>query len=252
MQDFERLLEQFYEVLLEPGSVALDIGAHVGRHTLPIARLVLPDGKVYAFEPLEQCRQQLGQELAEEPQIRESVTILPYALSNISGEADFVMAKGALGYSGLRERRYDVPVETETVKVQVRKIDDVCQNWTRLDYIKLDAEGGEFHIIEGGQRILRRLRPTLSFEFGVNSLSEYNVTPQMMSELLRSLDYDTYDIHGSRLSTKMFDKSAREQRLWDYIAIPQNHPERDKLVSGLQERNALSQPSKGKEGSSFW
>src|SRR4030095_4914874 len=45
--------------LLEPGAVVLDIGANIGAHTLPMARRVGPNGKVYAFEPTQFAFQKL-------------------------------------------------------------------------------------------------------------------------------------------------------------------------------------------------
>jgi len=51
LPDYELMLEQIYRAALRPGDIAVDIGAHEGRHTLPMARAVGPSGSVFAFEP---------------------------------------------------------------------------------------------------------------------------------------------------------------------------------------------------------
>src|SRR6185436_2807994 len=45
-----RTLKQ-YEELVKPGAIVIDVGANVGAHTLPFARLVGPSGRVLAVEP---------------------------------------------------------------------------------------------------------------------------------------------------------------------------------------------------------
>src|ERR1043165_865505 len=40
-----------FRQVLRPGDLALDIGANLGSHTLPLAQFVGPTGGVYAFEP---------------------------------------------------------------------------------------------------------------------------------------------------------------------------------------------------------
>ena len=35
--DYEQMLETFYKGLLSPGDTCIDVGAHTGRHTLPMA-----------------------------------------------------------------------------------------------------------------------------------------------------------------------------------------------------------------------
>src|SRR5256885_5136506 len=37
--------------IIKPGDVALDVGAHIGAHTLALASLVGREGHVHAFEP---------------------------------------------------------------------------------------------------------------------------------------------------------------------------------------------------------
>ena len=48
---FEPAALREYRRVVKPGSVALDIGANIGSHTLPLARIVGPSGCVYSFEP---------------------------------------------------------------------------------------------------------------------------------------------------------------------------------------------------------
>ena len=49
--EYEPFLLETLVSLADPGSVAVDIGANVGLHTLSIARRVGTEGKVLAFEP---------------------------------------------------------------------------------------------------------------------------------------------------------------------------------------------------------
>ena len=48
---FEPAALREYRRVVKPGSVALDIGANIGSHTLPLAQIVGPSGRVYSFEP---------------------------------------------------------------------------------------------------------------------------------------------------------------------------------------------------------
>src|SRR6516165_8333277 len=61
--DYERLLQEAYEAFLSPGDIVVDVGAHLGRHTVPLSRCVSPGGQVFAVEPLPACRERLQQTL---------------------------------------------------------------------------------------------------------------------------------------------------------------------------------------------
>src|SRR5262249_3039442 len=102
--DYEVLVQHVYEALLRPGDVAFDVGAHVGRHTAPMARCVGPTGRVLAFEPLPSCADELRRASAAG-----RVEIHDCALGATPGHAEFVVAVDQPAYSGLRERLYDAP-----------------------------------------------------------------------------------------------------------------------------------------------
>jgi FkbM family methyltransferase len=219
--NYEVLVQETYEAILRNGDVAIDVGAHRGRHSLAMAEKVFPAGQVLAFEPLPMCRVRLEKEVVDyRPELSHILKVHPYALSDFSGRTEFVVAKDALAYSGLKKRQYDGPTELQYIPVDVKRLDDVCENLQSVRYIKIDAEGGEFHILKGAVRTLKRFRPAVAFEFGMNSIAEYNVTPLQMAQFWSEQGYQVYNILGTCLTEKAFVASAEVQSLWDYVALP--------------------------------
>jgi FkbM family methyltransferase len=202
MPDYEQLLEHFYCSLLKAGDVAIDAGAHTGRHTLPIARAVAPGGRVFAFEPLPLARAQLDHSIASGAA---GVSVYPYALADREGEDEFVVAVDLPAYSGLKTRIYDGPTRLERIRVDVRKI---------------DAEGGELGILRGAKTLLARFAPVVTFEFGANSLGNYGITVEDMADFWIGRPYAIFDILQRPLNRDAFILSAKRQDVWDYVALP--------------------------------
>ena len=216
MPDYEQLLENFYRHLLRPGDVAIDAGAHVGRHTVPIARAVAPGGTVFAFEPLPFAREALENAVAGNA----AVVVQPYALADRDGEDEFVVAVDLPAYSGLRTRIYDGPTRLHRIRVDVRTLDGLFADAERLDYVKIDAEGGELGILRGATELLRRFRPVVTFEFGANSLGDYGITVEDMADFWSELPFAIFDILQRPLTRDALIQSAKKQEVWDYVAVP--------------------------------
>jgi FkbM family methyltransferase len=217
MPDFEQLLENFYRTFLKPGDVAIDCGAHTGRHTLPIARAVAPGGRVFAFEPLPLARAELDAAVAAGAS---EIFVYPYALADREGEDDFVVAVDMPGYSGLKTRRYDGPTRLERIRVDVRTLDGLFVDADRLDYIKIDAEGGELGILRGALGLIRKFSPIVTFEFSISSLGSYGITVADMAAFWTDLRYEIFDIRQRPLNPDEFIQSANAQHVWDYVALP--------------------------------
>lgn len=231
MTDFESIIQATYESVLVDGDIAIDVGAYEGRHTIPMAKKVFPHGRVFAFEPLPICRAALISHLIKRcPELREIITIYSYALSDYEGEADFVVAIDALGYSGLKERVYDTSTRLKTIRITVKRIDSLLSDLSSLKYIKIDAEGGELHILRGAIECIQKFRPLVTFEFGENSSGQYNITSKEMAEFWVKNEYVVHDIKGNYLSVNDFVQSANLQNVWDYIAIPSENRTLQKTV----------------------
>ncbi len=220
--DYEAGVQAVYESLLRPGDVAIDVGAHLGRHLMPMARCVAPAGRVLAFEPLPACLQSLAAAFDQKwAQLRSVVTIHGCALGDRSGQTEFVVAREAMGYSGLRERKYDVATTLERIPIEVRRLDEFALDLPSLAYIKIDAEGGELHILRGAAMTLERFRPVVTFEFGASSIGNYGISVLEMADFWIERKYEIFDILARPLRTRdIFAKSATDQSVWDYVALP--------------------------------
>jgi FkbM family methyltransferase len=229
--DHEVLVQETYEALLREGDIAVDVGAHKGRHCLAMAEQVFPGGKVLAFEPLAVCRQHILTETTQyRPELDSVLMLYPYALSDHSGEAEFVVAKDALAYSGLKERPYDWSTKLKRIIVPVRTLDEFCCDLPSLRYMKIDAEGGEYHILKGASHCLRQFRPVVVFEFGAISTDAYQVTPTDMAHYWVEQEYKVYGIVGNYLAVEDFIRSAHTQAIHDYVAVPAENTSLERTV----------------------
>jgi FkbM family methyltransferase len=220
--DYEARVQAVYESLLHPGDVAVDVGAHMGRHLIPMARCVAPTGRILAFEPLPVCRESLAAAFDQAwADLRPLVTMHGCALGDGSGRTEFVVAREAIAYSGLQKRTYDVPTTVERIPIEVRRLDEFALDLPSLAYIKIDAEGGELHILRGAAETLARFRPVVTFEFGANSIGDYGITVGEMADFWIEREYRIFDILARPLATRdAFAESATVQSVWDYVALP--------------------------------
>jgi len=218
--NYEQMLEDFYTRFLRDGDRCIDVGAHVGRHSIPMAHCVAPSGKVYAFEPLPGIFNQLKTRV-EEMGLSSIISTRQCALSDAGGDADFVLVHEAPEYSGLRPRHYDMQVTTERIRVQTSRLDDLFETKARaIRYIKIDCEGGELGVLRGASDLLRRDRPVVSFECGDSSLEAYDYDSGEIYDFFAAHDYNIRSITQLPLDRAAFIVAASRQEYWDYLADP--------------------------------
>jgi FkbM family methyltransferase len=147
---------ELFRQCLGPGDVALDIGANLGAHTLPLAQFVGPSGVVVAFEP----QRILFQILCGNVALNEigNVRALPFALGRAAGS----IKVPALDYSSINNFG-GIPLGTEQGEdVTVITLDQLTLAKVKL--IKIDVEGMELEVLGGGSAMLARCRPILYVE----------------------------------------------------------------------------------------
>ncbi len=179
-----------------PGTTLFDVGANIGLMAIPILQ-ACPTCRMVSFEPSPNSLPFL-QRTASESIYRDRWTVVGKGLSCQSGELDFVAGNPEEdvfeGFkSGTRITR------PQMVKVPVSTLDE---EWMRLDKpevstVKIDVEGAEGFVLQGGDALLHACHPNLVVEWHEPYLKEFGTPVEMLLSLAVKYGYRIYTIpHG--------------------------------------------------------
>tara|TARA_E500000331_G_scaffold351638_1_gene398694 strand:- start:120 stop:1016 length:897 start_codon:yes stop_codon:yes gene_type:complete len=178
------------------GSQVVDAGAHIGAHTLVMANLVGPNGRVFAFEP----RKKLHRELHHNAKLNgyENIVALRYAL----GDTNAVIEMDAV----VDENEGGTHVGSGGDAAELRTIDSFfLQN---VSLIKIDVEHFEDPVLEGARNTIayNRLFIIVEIQGGYNY---DNVPEEIREKILHTIGkIESMGYRVTRFGT------------YDYLGIP--------------------------------
>lgn len=143
-----------------PGDHALDLGANIGFHTLALARAVGPQGRVIAVEPQRYCFQLLCANITLNQMAQ--VHCLRAAVGDQPGTCAVPVNDPAVRHNAGATEVSLTPVPGQTDTVPLISVDTLAL--PRCDLIKVDTEGFEDRVVQGGLGTLARFRPVLYIE----------------------------------------------------------------------------------------
>lgn len=184
-EEKELLLLRFW---LKSDSIFLDIGANNGLYTY-VAQLYTNADNIYTFEPIPELSSRLKYMFSDARHFR-------LAFSDEKSTRSFkIPLIGGHEYQsrGTLNTTYKEKGETTTrlIDVTTDTLDSFCsQNRiNRLDFIKIDVEGHERKVIEGGSETLKKLRPVLQIEIEQRHHDDNIVH---IIDYVKSLGYNCY------------------------------------------------------------
>ncbi len=209
--------EQFYKRILKKDSSVVDGGAHQAQHTAPLSKLIKGNGMVFAIEAIPEYAKTLSE--MNLPRTK----VFNIAIGNQPKTTTFTYVPSLPGWSGLMQRTdLDLAIHTpKRIKVNVEILDSLIP-WqeNRIDFIKLDLEGGEFDAMVGARNILLSNRPYVVFENALDhTASLYNYTEKEFWDFFSSVGYSVIDFFGNRLKSFSFDNNQPQP--WTFLAFPQ-------------------------------
>jgi FkbM family methyltransferase len=178
--------------LLSPDAVFVDAGANQGEFTVCAAGR-LPDGHVFAFEPVPAVRERLERNVAGNG--FGNVTICPVGLSDENQDdvpiygADSAFSDGTQ-HMGL-PTLFDVSGRSSPLaQITLRRLDEELPEGQRVDVMKVDVEGAELAVLKGAAQTIQREKPTIIFEANAETCEAAGYSVEALFEWLERHGYD--------------------------------------------------------------
>jgi FkbM family methyltransferase len=190
--DYEEPELAFVRQFLRPGMVVLDIGANEGFYTLFFARCVGIHGTVVSFEPSQRERRRLRINLWIN--FIKNVRVEEFALSAQESELTlYVVETSETGCNSLRPPAVEGP--TRPVSVTSTTLDLFLRrnSLRRIDFMKIDVEGGEWSVLQGAVTALQTApRPFMMIEVSDLRTRPWGYHSREIAKYLRNLDYELF------------------------------------------------------------
>jgi len=136
----------------------LDVGANTGQFASQIHAL-LPEARIYSFEPLADCYEQLVKRMAGVPGFR----AFNLALGDSSGAGsmhrnEFSPSSSLLPMGDLHRQAFPFTERTRVQEIEIRRLDELEGDLEIVGnvLIKIDVQGAEDKVIRGGRRLMSR------------------------------------------------------------------------------------------------
>jgi FkbM family methyltransferase len=216
--DFGIYLGNFYErqtrsaltKLVSPASLVLDIGANIGAHTLHLAQLVGPLGRVLAFEPTDYAFRKLRRNLDLNPSLAPRVeAFLCFLTANDDvGVPNVIYSSWPLvAEEGLHAKHLGREMKTDMA--QARSLDGILAEHAadrKVQLVKLDVDGFECDVLRGASSLLRDTRPIFVMELAPYVLEERGASLDRLVSYFVPNGYVFYD----ERTHKRLPSTARE------------------------------------------
>lgn len=185
--------------------IYFDVGANFGTSSIHIAQSE-PDTIVYAFEPTPY----LVLSLMSKTSKLKNYNIVPYAVSNFNGEADFHIAGQAdWGCSSLLKFSEDTSINwpertdfkvTQTCKVKVITLKSFIleKQINAIDYLHVDTQGSDLNVLYGLEEYLSIVKEgTIEAANKPDILYQGQNTTQECVEFLKENNFEICGIYSN-------------------------------------------------------
>jgi FkbM family methyltransferase len=198
----------------------LDIGANIGYYSLNIAqnaRSVNNNVVVYAFEPAPENVKALNKNIQENA-LSEYIVVVPCCVGDRDCVQTLYLPKNRYTAASTR----DLHPETTSTQVVVDQIvldSFILENSIQhVDFIKVDVEGAELFVLNGGLKTIERDRPIMILELLRKWSAQFGYHPNQVFSILKNLEYSMFAIGNTQLSR--IERMTDETTETNFLFIP--------------------------------
>jgi FkbM family methyltransferase len=196
------IIENHLMNIIRRSNVILDIGAHCGSHSIIYSK-INPNCKIYSFEPQKTMFDILCMNINNNN--IKNIKAYNYALGNkncIATMNDSCIDGHTIGKIDLSSGHYynlgGLQIGKGGENIEIKTLDDLNFK-QKIDFIKIDVEGFESFVIDGGINTITRYKPIIFFEHNFKSVTKemdgfYNPVNFTITEKLQELGYRIFPL----------------------------------------------------------
>lgn len=195
-------------------SVFFDVGANIGYFSL-LAQAVNKKLKVYSFEPLPKNRESL--KLNIKINSTKSIELIETCVSDSNGDIQFsIPPKDECGWGRISNENI---FNGETLQLKTQTLDSFCElnKISKVDFIKIDVEGFEYHVLKGAQKTLNA-GPDICIELNDQCLKGTGVDILEIFSYLKNKNYNLFYIDKNN-NLKITSAPLKNYKCWNYFAL---------------------------------
>lgn len=184
---WERTTINVIKKTLKKDDVVIEVGANIGAHTLLIAKLIGPNGFVYAFEPTEFALRKLRKNLSLNEGFK-NIWVIDSLVSDNSNKLSEVRVNSDWALDG-------VQAPESLVNKKITTIDEFVfqNNISRLDFLKVDVDGFDYKVLHGAKKSIDKFKPVIFCELCEYTLKENGDSIDKIFSYLLGMGYECFD-----------------------------------------------------------
>lgn len=196
--------------------VFFDIGANIGYFSF-LAAATNPKLSIYSFEPLPKNINAIKKNI--ELNKNKNIKLIEKCISDQNGSIEFAIPPH--GECGWGRISYKELFDNEKILRPTQTLDSFCDEHaiSQVDFIKMDIEGFEFHVLRGAEKLLKQKNaPHLCIEMNDHCFKDMGIDIKEIFSFLKDKNYKLYyiDKHHSLRPT---DKPVDNNSSWNYFAL---------------------------------
>jgi FkbM family methyltransferase len=216
---------KFFQKFVKSGDFAIDIGAHTGDTTLPLALAVGKEGTVLALEPNPIIFKILEKNAQLNPG---KVNIMPLcaAAAKYDGEFFYNSSENSFNNGGISEAsksphgKFALPNKIKGINLGKYLTGELSRLINKLSFIKIDTEGYDYEIILSLLEIIEKYKPVVVAEC-FKKLSKSN--RYRLYDILAEKGYSIYYMSNFNASEKFIHIEKKDMTAWrsfDFCGLP--------------------------------
>lgn len=191
--------------LVPENCVFLDVGANIGQHSLIMSKFC---EKIIAFEPIPILQNRIEMNLNRNG--IKNVQLYPFGLGNENIFTEMIVMNSHMGKSKPKlhnESEYNFLKNSWTGKngnemtiqnVELRTLDSL--NLQKVDFIKIDVEGYEYFVLQGGVNTIKKFRPQIIMEYSPLFFEAIEVgMSKKIYKFITELDYEIFSVESNSI-----------------------------------------------------